>query len=382
MKNDQRIKLCILGSRGIPNQYGGFEEFAERLSLNLTGRGFDVWVYNAHNHPCRDARWHGVNRILCYDPEHLVGQAGQFIYDLNCIHDSRRRNFDIILQLGYTSSAVWHARMPKNAFVITNMDGLEWQRSKYSRPVQKFLRYAEKLAVRHSDLLIADNIAIRQYLYDTYGADAVYIPYGADIPDFPNEKQADEITLNLKAPGGQIRLQPHGFFLVIARMQPDNHIEEIIKGVLRANSKYPLVIVGNNSCRYGSHLKRKYGTQHIIFAGGIYEKSLLDKLRNSARQYFHGHSAGGTNPSLLEAMAASAYICAHNNPFNRQVLGDDALFFRDADELAAIIAADTRGHHKAPHPCIKNNLEKIRDHFSWEKVCSLYEEVFIKSLSR
>lgn len=381
MKNDQPIKLCILGSRGIPNQYGGFEEFAERLSLNLTARGFSVWVYNSHKHPCRDANWHGVNRILCYDPEHLIGQAGQFIYDFNCIQDSRKRNFDVILQLGYTSSSVWHARLPKNAFVITNMDGLEWQRSKYSRPVQQFLRYAEKLAVRHSDLLIADNIAIRQYLLDAYSVDSVYIPYGADIPAIPNEKQAGNFILNLKARGGQIRLQPKGYYLVIARMQPDNHIEEIIKGVLQANSQYPLVVIGNNSCRYGSHLTRKYESENIIFAGGIYEKSLLDKLRHSARQYFHGHSAGGTNPSLLEAMAASAYICAHNNPFNRQVLGDDALFFSDAEELATVITNDTGPNDTLPRQFINNNLEKIRDHFSWEKVCSLYEDVIIKSLN-
>ncbi len=138
------LKIAILGCRGIPNRYGGFEQFAEKLSVGLVEGGHQVWVYNSHNHPCRDALWRGVHRVLCYDPEYRLGQFGQFIYDWNCIRDSRRRGFDIILQLGNTSSSVWHRQLPRASVVVTNMDGLEWKRSKYNRPVQRFLKYAEK----------------------------------------------------------------------------------------------------------------------------------------------------------------------------------------------------------------------------------------------
>ena len=376
MKKDKAIKLGVLGSRGIPNQYGGFEEFAEHLSIQLSKSGFDVWVYNSHRHPCRDERWKGVNRIMCFDPEHLIGQAGQFIYDLNCIHDSRRRHFDIILQLGYTSSSIWHRRMPSSAFVVTNMDGLEWKRSKYNRTVQKFLRYAERLAIKHSDLLIADNPAICQYLKDEYATDSVFIPYGADIPLLPDTKPADSTTIKITTDGHAPALKPYGYYLVIARMQPDNHIEEIIRGGLQAETSLPLVIVGNHSGRFGRYLTKKYASEKIIFAGGIFEKSKLDELRRYSSLYFHGHSAGGTNPSLLEAMAASALICAHDNPFNREVLGGNAYYFKETKEVADVIQK-INNNGRVNSEFIKKNLEKVRADYTWEQVCKSYETLFM-----
>lgn len=380
MKKVHTVRLGILGARGIPNQYGGFEEFAEHLSMRLSQKGFDVWVYNSHRHPCKDKTWNGVNRIMCFDPEHLIGQAGQFIYDLNCINDSRRRNFDIILQLGYTSSSIWHWRMPSSALVVTNMDGLEWKRSKYSQSVQKFLRYAERLAVKHSDLLVADNPAIRKYLQDEYSVDSTYIPYGADIPAHHHKNPETVNTISLQASDESFHcLQSGKFFLVIARMQPDNHIEEIISGVLKSESEQALVIVGNDNGAFSRHLKKKYPSEKIIFAGGIFEKEKLDKLRKHSRLYFHGHSAGGTNPSLLEAMAASALICAHDNPFNHQVLGANAFYFKDADGIAKTINALKNNTGKL-NGFVEQNLEKILSEYTWEYVCNSYEKLFIKAI--
>ena len=380
MKKVHTVRLGILGARGIPNQYGGFEEFAEHLSMRLSQKGFDVWVYNSHRHPCKYKTWNGVNRIMCFDPEHLIGTAGQFIYDLNCINDSRRRKFDIILQLGYTSSSIWHWRMPSSALVVTNMDGLEWKRSKYSQHVQKFLRYAELLAVKHSDILVADNLAIRKYLQDEYSVDSTYIPYGADIPAHHHKNPETVNTISLQASDESFHCLPSKrFFLVIARMQPDNHIEEIISGVLKSESEQALVIVGNDRGSFSRHLKKKYPSEKIIFAGGIFEKEKLDELRKHSRLYFHGHSAGGTNPSLLEAMAASALICAHDNPFNRQVLGDDAFYFKDADGVAKTIN-DLKNNTGKHIRFIEQNLERILSEYTWEDVCNSYEKLFIKAI--
>ncbi len=382
MKYLKPIRLGILGSRGIPNQYGGFEEFAEHLSVQLSDKGFDVWVYNSHEHPCKDEKWNGVNRIMCFDPEHWIGQAGQFIYDLNCINDSRKRKFDVILQLGYTSSSIWHWRLPSSAFIVTNMDGLEWKRSKYSRPVQRFLRYAEKLAVKNSHLLVADNIAIRRYLQDEYSVDSVFIPYGADIPAFKSRTSETVNSISLLASDDSFHcLQSGSFFLVIARMQPDNHIEEIIIGVIKSESEKPLVIVGNDKDAFSRHLKKKYSSDKIIFAGSIFEKEKLDELRKHSLLYFHGHSAGGTNPSLLEAMAASALICAHENPFNRQVLGDDALYFKDAAGIANTIKYVTNKNQKHID-FIESNFDKIMKKYSWESVCNSYETLFINAFGK
>ena len=129
------LRIAILGTRGVPNHYGGFEQLAEHLGPGLVKAGHAVTVYNSHNHPWQEAQWEGVNIVHCYDPEYLLGSAGQFIYDLNCIIDARKKNFDVILQLGYTSSSVWGRFYPRDSVVISNMDGLEWKRAKYSKPL-------------------------------------------------------------------------------------------------------------------------------------------------------------------------------------------------------------------------------------------------------
>ena len=152
------MKIAILGTRGIPNNYGGCEQFAEIFAVFLAKKTHDVYVYNSHNHIFQEDTFKSVNIIHQYDPEYKIGTVGQFIYDLNCILDSRKRNFDIILQLGYTSNSIWSFLLPTKSIIITNMDGLEWKRSKYSKIVQKFLKFAEKKAVKSSDHLIADSL--------------------------------------------------------------------------------------------------------------------------------------------------------------------------------------------------------------------------------
>ncbi len=374
MLTDRPIKIAILGSRGIPNRYGGFEEFAEKLSFGLAKKGHDVWVYNSHNHPCRDKEWSGVKRVLCYDPEYLFGQAGQFTYDLNCINDSRRRNFDIILQLGYTSSSVWHFRLPSAAIIITNMDGLEWKRKKYNPLTRKFLKYAEKLAVKTSHHLVADNPAIKEYLAKTYNVSASYIPYGADIPNIAQKPPNTPDDIGIKINDRMIKLQPKAYYLLIARLQPDNHVEEIMQGVLQSGSKHPLLVIGNDSTRYGRYLKKKYRSKQLIFCGSIFKKEVLDKLRRGSKLYFHGHSAGGTNPSLLEAMAASANICAHDNPFNRAVLQNDASYFNSATDITGIINNSTENENNEKH--IEANLIKIKEQYEWDIIFNKYEALF------
>lgn len=357
------MKVGILGTRGIPNRYGGFEQFAEYLAEGLLKLGVDVWVYNSHDHPYQEKQWNGVNLIHCYDPEKKTGIAGQFIYDLNCILDSRKRKFDILLQLGYTSSSIWCKLLPANARIITNMDGLEWNRSKYNRLVRLFLKYAEKLAVNSSHLLIADSEAIAEYLLKSYDKNSVYIPYGADVFDTPDPEHI--LRFNVL---------PYNYFLVIARMQPDNHIEEIINGVIKSNTEYPLLIIGNTQNKHGEYLKNRYESGQIRFLGSIFEKDALNQLRYYSKLYFHGHSAGGTNPSLLEAMAAQSLICAHDNIFNRSVLDEDAGFFADENDIANLI---NQPFNENKGLLLKrNNLKKIKNKYVWSKIIQAYFETF------
>lgn len=357
------MRIGILGCRGIPNHYGGFEQFAEYLSEGLVERGMEVWVYNSHNHPYQESVWHGVRLIHCYDPEYKIGTSGQFIYDLNCILDSRKRSFDIIYQLGNTSSSVWHRLLPGKPYKVSNLDGLEWMRAKYSMPVRKFLRYAEKTAVKNNDLLIADSEVIQEYVLKTYHRPSVFIPYGAEILNDPAENR-------LAAFG----LQTNRYYLIISRFQPDNHIEEIITGTLLSDTKLPLIIIGNYQNRFGTYLLKKYRSPQIRFLGSIFDKAILNQLRFYSTIYFHGHSSGGTNPSLLEAMAASALICAHDNPFNRGVLKDNGLYFNNENQISEIIEKETDFNMKSKW--ISNNIERLHTVYNWEKIITTYYELF------
>ena len=357
------MKIGILGTRGIPNHYGGFEQFAEYLSVGLIELGAEVWVYNSHNHPCQEKKWENVNIIHCFDPEYKIGLAGQFVYDFNCILDSRNRNFNILLQLGYTTNSIWYKLLPAKTKVVTNMDGLEWQRSKYNRFLRWFLKYAEKFAAKSSNLLIADSKPIKDYLTSSYPVQCRFISYGANVFENPNAE--------LLKPFGVF---PQQYFLLIARLQPDNHIEEIIKGIIASNSKTPLLAIGNTNNTYGNYLKNRYASSQIRFLGSIFDKEKLDQLRYFSGLYFHGHSAGGTNPSLLEAMAASAPICAHNNVFNQSVLGSDAFYFDNEDQVVKII--NNKFLHPSSELFKQNNIVKIELHHVWENIILNYFKAF------
>lgn len=359
------MRIAIIGTRGIPNHYGGFEQCAEYLSVGLVKKGYEVVVYNSHNHPYQQKQWNGVEIRHCYDPECKLGTIGQFFYDLNCIRDLRRGNFDIILQLGYTSSSVWSWFFPRNSVVTTNMDGLEWKRAKYSKPVQRFLQFAEKLAVKYSDHLIADSTEIQRYLGNKYKKEATFIPYGAELFEKPDPSVLDDYGVKV-----------HDYDMLIARMEPENSIETILDGVVRANRERPFLVVGNTTNDFGEYLKLKFAPYHKIkFVGGIYDMAKLNNLRYYSNLYFHGHTVGGTNPSLLEAMGSNSLICSHDNKFNRAVLGSDAFYFSTAMDVAEHLRAANKSDDAYAH-FLANNTDKIKTVYTCENIVNQYASHF------
>ncbi len=361
------MKISIIGTRGIPNNYGGFEQFSEHLAQNLVKRGHDVTVYNSHSHPFQKPTWNGVNIIHKRDPEDRLGTIGQFIYDFNCIVDLKNHDFDIILQLGYTSSSIWNKLLPSNSKIITNMDGLEWKRSKFNKPTQMFLKYAEKLAANSSDILIADSIGIQEHLQKTYSLPSTYIPYGATVFDTPNLEILNEFDL-----------EPENYNLLVARMEPENNIETIINGHNQSNTKLKLILIGKIDNDFGQYLKTHYANEQIVFIGGVYNQNKLNNLRYFSHIYFHGHSVGGTNPSLLEAMASNSLICAHNNIFNKSILGQNAYYFNDSLQIASII--NSLSQKSFDKEKLNNNRQEIITNYSWESIVTQYETLFVNSL--
>jgi glycosyltransferase involved in cell wall biosynthesis len=363
------MRIAVIGTRGIPNRYGGFEQFTEYIAPMLVERGYELYVYNSSSHPFKGTQWKGVHIIARHDPEERMGTIGQFVYDFNCIMDARSRNFDIILQLGYTSSSIWSFCFPRSSFVITNMDGFEWKRAKYSRPVQWFLKHAEKWAALYSDFLVADSGTMQDYIREKYNRNADYIPYGATVFDKPDETVLQKFDL-----------ARHSYNMLVARIEPENNIETIIRGVLASDTPAPLLIIGNHQNKFGRYLTNKYIDQKIIFYGAVYDLETLNQLRYHSRFYFHGHSVGGTNPSLLEAMASQSLVVAHDNVFNRAVLEDDAYYFRNSNDITALLNAGPSRTGEASK--IENNLQKIKTRYSWEHVADQLEKAFMNALEK
>lgn len=360
------MKIAVLGTRGIPNYYGGFEQFAEYLSLYLVKEGHEVIVYNSHTHPYQEASWQGVTIVHRHDPEKAMGTAGQFIYDLNCILDLRKRKTDVVLQLGYTSSSVWGALLPSSSVIVTNMDGLEWKRTKYKPAVQRFLKFAERLGIKYSDYLVSDSIGIQQYLKESYGVTSEFIPYGATLFKSP--------SLDAIAAYG---VKPYQYNMLIARLEPENSIEIILDGVVRAGMPHDFLIIGGHQQKFGEYLKNKYSTYpKIRFLGGLYDLSLLNNLRHYSNLYFHGHTVGGTNPSLLEAMASGALICAHKNLFNQFILEEEAFYFTTAEEVAVHLMKIKKEEEISK---VSTNYSKIEQIYSWEIINKQYKAFFEKA---
>jgi glycosyltransferase involved in cell wall biosynthesis len=358
------LRIGILGTRGVPNSYGGFEHFAAYLSRGLVEKGHQVTVYNSSKHPYQRKKWYGVNIIHCFDPEYIIGVPGQFIYDLNCILDARKRKYDIILMLGYTSSSVWGFLYPKKSIVITNMDGLEWQRTKYSNPVKKFLKYAEKLAVQSSRFHVADSPVIKEYLDHKYNIKSKYIAYGAGLHPAANETFLAEYEL-----------KKYEYFLLMARMEPENNIEMILDGYCLTTSAIKFIVIGNTSNGFGKYLVGKYKNEsRIVFLGAIFDEQKVESITSFCSLYFHGHSVGGTNPSLLDAMAAKVPLAVHNNPFNRSIIKQNALLFTNTTDVCNLINANQ--YADAVH--INNNYSAITNEFTWKMVIDQYENYFFE----
>ena len=361
----QSLNIAIVGSRGIPNYYGGFEQMAQYLAVGLLNKGHDVTVYNSHNHPYQQDEWNGVKIVHCFDAENMIGTAGQFVYDLNCIRNARKKNFDVILFLGYTSSSVWGKLFPKNAVIISNMDGMEWKRDKYSKPVQQFLKYAEKLAIKYSHYFIADSTVIQTYVEEKYRIRSKYIPYGAEI--FANKNECILAKFNVA------KLNYH---MLMARMEPENNIDMILNGFHSSNSEKTFIVIGNYNNSYGKLMYQKYHhDKRIHFVGAIFDAEITNTLRAFCKLYFHGHSVGGTNPSLLEAMANGSIIVAHDNPFNRAVLNGDAYYFKTPEDVRKLVVQSNG--HKESAIMVKNNFVKIDNEYNWPNIVNLYEQYII-----
>ena len=265
--------------------------------------------------------------------------------------------------LGYTSSSIWGFLYPRKTAVITNMDGLESAADlEYSKKARVFLKYAEKLAVQSSSFHVADSPVIKEYLDAKYQINSKYIAYGATP-----SPAAEENLLN------EYDLKKDQYFLLMARMEPENNIEMILDGYCLSKSIIKFSVIGNTGNKHGKYLVNKYKNEsRIVFLGAIFDERKVQTITALCTLYFHGHSVGGSNPSLLNAMAAKVPIAIHDNAFNKFLVKENAIPFADVNDICQII--DSGNYFNETH--VQNNYLTTNKYFNWEQIIGEYEQYF------
>ena len=358
--NFDQLRIGILGTRGIPNKYGGFEEFAEHVSKYWADIGHEVFVYCEDNLSREVFEYNNVKQIFI--KKSSISTISQFIYDYRCTKHALQLDLDIIYHAGYATSVIGNIlyRSKLEGKLIYNMDGLEWKRSKFSKPTKWLTKKLEKAASMSGADLVSDNKGIQDYLRREYEVESTLIEYGAD---------------NISRDVRRFEGYPKIFDLVIARFEPENHIVEIISAYER-NKDATLVLVANKDTRlYRVLSQRIEKANNIIFKGPIYDKEILTFLRTNCRYYIHGHSVGGTNPSLLEALAAGCHILIHDNKFNRDVVGQHARSWSNQSALELLMTSDC--DRMTTIECQKKYCS---DRFNWEIIAKKHLDLFEKKI--
>lgn len=359
------MRIALLGTRGVPARYGGFETCVEEVGRRLAASGHVVQVY------CRPVA--GDSRRD--QPASYLGM------DLITLPVVRKRSLET---LAHTALSVLHrslkgvdcavlfnaANAPllptlrvRRIPVATHVDGLEWRRGKWGPTGRRYYRKAESLAVRWSDLLIADARGILDYYRVEFGAECELIAYGAPIL---TNVASDRLA--------EIGLTPNEYHLVVARFEPENHVLEIVQGYVRSGAKLPLVVVG--AAPYADEYTaqvRDASDSRVRLIGGLWDQKQLDQLYAHARSYLHGHSVGGTNPSLLRAAGAGTCVIAYDVIFNREVLGSGGGYFRDPAQLPKLLTAVEDDPDWAAATGARTQ-EQIR-RYDWDGVAEKYERL-------
>ncbi|MEP7054601.1 MAG: DUF1972 domain-containing protein [Actinomycetota bacterium] len=355
------MKVALVGTRGAPGRYGGFETAVEEVGRRLVGLGHEVVVY------CRNPKqtmtsYLGMRLVnlpawrhkhfetlshTAMSAAHLVAHR----VDVAVVFNAANAPFIPMIRA---------ARIP----VALHVDGLEWRRAKWGPVGKRYYKANERIGVRVANALIADAVGIQDYYLERYQADSVFIPYGAPIlRDLPSGRLAD------------VGLRPRGYHLVVARLEPENNVHVAVAGYARSAAALPLVIVGG--VRYpGEYVRALQGTAaldpRVRMLGSVYDDELLDQLYAHSASYLHGHSVGGTNPSLLRAMGAAAPVLAYDVNFNREVLGESGRFWSRPEDVGAAVhsveadgaAAQRMGVHG------QARAERLYD---WDDVAARYE---------
>ncbi|GLZ51781.1 DUF1972 domain-containing protein [Actinomycetospora sp. NBRC 106378] len=357
-----RRRFAILGSRGYPSTYGGFETFVRRFAPYLVAQGHDVTVYG------RDAARADVPEMI--DGVRVVHTRGvesrsasTLSFGRSSARHAARTGYDAALVLncamGYWLPTLRAAGIP----TLLNTDGIEWERDKWSALGKRVFRTGAQLSARWADRLVADSAAIKTYWQQHFDVDPVFIPYGADVlPDLPHDRLDD------------FRLTPGSYVLVVARLVPENSVDLTLAALRRTRTRHTVVVVGSAvpGDPIEAQLRELGHGLDVRWLGHVADQGLLEQLWQHCGVYVHGHSVGGTNPGLLQALGAGSPTLALDTPFNREVLADAApTYRRDPAELAEHIDR-VLGDPARRAELSARGRDVVRRRYHWDDVCEDY----------
>ncbi len=357
------MKVAIIGSAGIPSKYGGFETLVDKLVGNLEDK-FEFHVYCSKKIYTKEERVsHYKGAKLHYVPINANG-ISSVLYDIvSMIHALLYA--DQLLVLGVSGGLfIPIIKLFTNKIVIAHIDGLEWRRGKWNWFAKGFLKLSERVAVKFSDADITDNEVLKKYTAINYSTLSTIIAYGSDhaVDVLPTYKNFEEYPFLQKK-----------YAFSVCRIEPENNIHLILGAFYR--SEMPLVFVGNwKNSKYGRDLVRKYAkTEHIILLNPIYDEHKINMLRSNATLYLHGHSAGGTNPSLVEAMNLGLPVLAYNVSYNKATTKNAAYYFSSSSELIRLVEG-----YNAEYKRMGKGLKVIaEEYYTWKSISYQYQQLFL-----
>ncbi|WP_404399255.1 beta 1-4 rhamnosyltransferase Cps2T [Lactococcus lactis] len=381
--------IYIIGSKGIPAKYGGFETFVEELTAHQSNKNLKYHVACLSNDMQSNFIHNGVD---CFNiPKKNIGPANAIYYDLAAlkyslkeIEDNNYKGAIIYILACRIGPFIGHYKKQMKKLGITlmvNPDGHEWLRAKWSAPVKKYWKISERYMVKHADLLICDSKNIESYIQESYAKYApktTYIAYGADLT--PSKlADDDEKVLNWYA---DKRVKANEYYLVVGRFVPENNYETMLREFMASSSTKDFVLITNvEKNKFYEELRQKTHfdeDKRIKFVGTVYDKELIKKIRENAFAYLHGHEVGGTNPSLVEALGSSKLNLLLDVGFNHEVGEDGALYWsKKAENLAGLIQKVEHGDFTDLGNKAK---ERVKRYFSWEYIVHEYEDNFVNGI--
>ncbi|CAL4858603.1 DUF1972 domain-containing protein [Microbacterium sp. MM2322] len=363
-RETRTLDIAMIGTRGVPASYGGFETAVEEIGRRLVERGHGVTVYTRGSQT-RDRTYLGMKVV--HLPALPVKQLETLSHTgLSAVHAVLGRRPDAAFVFNAANSPFLPALRARGIPTALHMDGLEWKRSKWGRRGKAYYRWAEEFGVRTADALVADAPGISEYYDREFGVPTELIRYGAPLLE---HAPVDGVHA--------LGLAPGGYHLVVARFEPENHVLEIVEGYRASAALRPLVVVGSApyAAEYTERIRAAAGDDpRIRFLGGVYDQDLLDALYFHALTYVHGHSVGGTNPSLLRAMGAGTAVVAYDVGFNHETLDEHGLFFAHAADATRHFTALENDLPLAGALGARGKMRAASD-FRWDDVATAYENL-------